>query len=63
MTGESKMFGFGLILEACKLILRFAGKYYMTHKSSYLPAEQTVIENLIASANALVAAITIVQAP
>jgi len=58
-----KMFGFGLILQSCKLIIRFSGKYYFAHKAGYSPSEQLVIENLISAANALIAAITVVQEP
>jgi len=57
------MKGIGLVFMACKLILRFAARYYGQHRNAYAAGEQVAIDNLIVSANALVAAVEVVVFP
>jgi hypothetical protein len=55
--------GFGLVYKAVKLVLRFAGLYYLRNKSQYSAPQQAVIDGLITAAEALVAAVDLTLQP
>lgn len=42
--------GFGLVLTACMLILRFSKKYYLKNKSKYSIEQQNMLEVLFGAA-------------
>lgn len=57
------MFGIGLVLAGCKLILRFAERYYSTHRGDYDTAQQNALDALFNAARAVQAIVTKVVAP
>lgn len=61
--GDKTMFGIGLIVNACRLVLRFADRYYRKNKANYSEPQQTALEALFAAAEAVSVAVTIVVGP
>lgn len=46
--------GFGLVLAACALILRYSRKYYTKHKGNYTVEQQNMLEVLFGAASWIV---------
>jgi predicted solute-binding protein len=57
------MKGLGLIVTACKITLRFAGRYYAQNRYRYSASQQVAIDALIESANNVLAAVAVIIAP
>lgn len=47
------MFGLGLVLAGCKLVLHFANRYYNSRKANYSEAEQEALETLFTVARTI----------
>jgi hypothetical protein len=47
------MFGIGLVFGGCKLILRFARRYFNQHLGDYTEAQQLALVGLFDAANAV----------
>lgn len=52
------MFGLGLVIQGCKLILHFAERYFNERRANYSTEEVALLDALFAAARAIEVALT-----